>query len=180
MTWSTTRWREDGLGDAADGDRAALRGDFDLDLQGDVVVEVDGGRHLDIDADVLVLELGIDERADDGGGRAGLIGAGGDGDARADLHGRLLIVGGADARALQNLGIGVGEQQIQGGRADGDGEVSGLEMGQIVERGRGCGAGCAGGAARELVEDVLDVGRRAGQHRRCWARRCRGSAPSSC
>jgi len=69
------------------------------------VVEVDGGRHLNVDADVLILELGVDERADDGRGCAGLIRTGGDGDARADLHGGFLIASGADARALQNLGV---------------------------------------------------------------------------
>ena len=104
---------EDGLGDSADGDGAALRGDFDLDFQRDIVVEVDGRRHLDIHADVLVLELGVDERTDDGCGCAGLIRAGGDGNPRTDLHGRLLVVGGADARALQHLGVRVGEQQVQ-------------------------------------------------------------------
>ena len=45
------------------------------------------------------------------------------------------VVGGADARALQDLGVVVGEQQIERGRADGHGEISGVEMGQIVERG---------------------------------------------
>ena len=39
------------------------------------------------------------------GGRTGLVGTGGDGNSRADLHGGLLLVGGADARALQDLGI---------------------------------------------------------------------------
>ena len=118
------------------------------------MVKVDGGRHLNIDADILVLELGVDERADDGRGRAGLIRAGGDGDARADLHGRLLVAGGADARALQNLGVGVSQQQVQGGRADGYGEVSGLEMGQIVEGGRGGGA--VGGAGGTVEDEVVD------------------------
>ena len=47
---------------------------------------------------------------------------------------------------LQNLGVGVGEQQIQRGRADGHGKIGGLEMGEIVERGRGTGGGRAGGA----------------------------------
>ena len=133
--------RDDGLGDAADGLSAALGGDFDFDLERDVVVVVDAGRHLDIDADVLILELGIDQRADQRRGSAGLIRAGGDGNARADFHGGFLVVGGADARALQNLGVVVGEQKIERGRTDADGEISGVEVGQIVERGRGGGAG---------------------------------------
>ncbi len=96
---------QDRLGHAADGHRAALRSDLDLDLQRHIVVVVDGGRHFDIYAHVRVLELGVDQRADHRGGRARLVGTGGDGDFFADLHGRLLPVGGADARILQNLGV---------------------------------------------------------------------------
>ena len=76
---------EDRFGDATDGDRSALRSDFDLDLEGDVVIVMDGGRDLDVYADILVLELRIDQRADEGCGRAGLVGAGGDRNPRADL-----------------------------------------------------------------------------------------------
>ena len=53
--------RDDRLGHAADGHRAALRRDFDFDFQRHVAVEVDSWRHLDIHAHVLVLELGVDQ-----------------------------------------------------------------------------------------------------------------------
>ena len=125
--------RENRLGDAADGDRTGVGGDFDLDLQSNVVVIVDGRRHLDIHTDVLILELRIDQRADHRGGSAGLIGTGGNGDLFTDLHGCLLAIGGADAGILQQLGIGVGEQQAGRGAADGDRKIRGLEVGQVVE-----------------------------------------------
>jgi hypothetical protein len=138
---------DDGLGDAADGLGSALGRDLDLDFEGDVVVVVDAGRHFDVHADILVLELGIDQRADQRRGCAGLIGTCGDGDPRADLHGGFLRVGGADARALQDLGVVVGEQQIQRGRPYGDGKVSGVEMGEIVESGTDRRGGRGGGGA---------------------------------
>src|SRR6185437_523452 len=69
---------EDRLVEAAQVDGAALLRDGHLQLQRHVAVEVDGGRDLDLDADILVLELCVDQRADDRGGCAGLIGTGGD------------------------------------------------------------------------------------------------------
>ena len=141
---------DDGFGDTADGYLAALRGDGDVDLEGDVVVVVDGGRHLDVHAHVCVLELGVDQRTDQRRGRACLIRAGGDGDLGADLHGGFLRVHSAHARALQNLGVVVGEQQIERGRSHGDSEICGVEMGKAVEsgadsRGGGAGGACGGG-----------------------------------
>ena len=62
---------DNGLRDAADGLGSALGRDLDLDLQGDVVVIVDAGCHLDVHAYVLVLELGVDQRADQRRGCAG-------------------------------------------------------------------------------------------------------------
>ena len=44
-----------------------------------------------------------------------------------------LAVGGADAGVLQDAGVGVGEQRVDGGGADGHGEVVGVEMGEGVE-----------------------------------------------
>ncbi len=88
----------------------ALRTHFDLHLQRDVVVVVHGRRHLDVHADVDVLELRFSQRRDGRGhAHARLERAGRDRNARADLHRCLLPVGGADARILQNLGIRIGK-----------------------------------------------------------------------
>ena len=115
---------DDRLGHAADGGRAALGRNLDLQLERDVAVEVDGRLHVDVHADIDVLELGLHradaaERrtADSVGERTGC-----DRDARADLERRLLAVGGAKARILKHLGIAVAEQQIGLRLADGDGE----------------------------------------------------------
>ena len=115
------------------------------------MVVVDGGRHLDVHADILVSELGVDQGADHGRRCAGLIRTGGDGDALADFERRLLCVGGADARILQNLGIRIGKQQVGRGRSDRYRKVSGFEVRQVVERWRRAvvgGSSGSGGCAR--------------------------------
>ena len=73
------------------------------------MIVVDGGRHLDVHAHVEVLELGVDQGTDQRGGGTGLVRPGGDRNSLADLHGRFLRISGAQARVLQNLGIGVGQ-----------------------------------------------------------------------
>ena len=132
---------DDRLGHAADGHRTALRGDLDLDLERDIAVKVHGRRHFDIHAHVLVLELRVDQRADHGGRRARLVGAGGDGNLGSDLHHRLLAVSGPNAWILQNLGVSVCEQKVGRSRSHGYGKIRRLQVSQLVE----CGAGCAGG-----------------------------------
>ena len=132
-------------------DGAVLGGDLDLDLEGDFAVVVDGGRHVDVDADVEVGELGLDADRADAGGDAGGVAAGGDGDPGADLEGGALAVGGADAGVLQDAGVGVGEQRVDGAAGDCDGEVGGVEVGEGVEGevrggGRGARGGTGGGA----------------------------------
>ncbi len=97
-----------------------------------------------IGAHILVLELGL--RVSDGRGRGETrrrVRPGSNGDARADFHGGFLIVGGADARALQDLGVVVGKEKIERGRTDGHCKVTGVEVGQRVKRWV-----CGGGAAR--------------------------------
>ena len=101
MICSADTLADDRLGDAADGGGAALRGDLDFELQGDVVVKMNGGGDLDVDADIQILELGLYADAESAHGTpaaATPIGTGGDGDALADLHGGFLRVGGANAR----------------------------------------------------------------------------------
>ena len=90
-----------------------------------------------LDAHILVLELRVDQRADRRGGGAGLVRAGGDRNAFADLHRRLLLVGAANARIVQNLGVRVVQQYIELGRTDGDCKIRGLQVGQIIKRRRG-------------------------------------------
>ena len=136
---------QDRFGHFADGYIAAVRGHLDLDLQRHIAVEVNGGRQLDVDAHILVLELRVDQRADRRGGGAGLVRAGGDRNAFADLHRRLLLVGAANARIVQNLGVRVVQQYIELGRTDGDCKIRGLQVGQIIKRRRG-GCGRPGGA----------------------------------
>ena len=134
MTCSTGALADDGLGDAGDGDRCRSARDLDLHLEGDLVVVVDGGGHVDVDADVEVGELGLHADAGDAGGDAGVVGAGGDGDLLADLERGALAVGGADAGVLQDAGVGVGEQRVERAAGDADGEVGGVEVGERVER----------------------------------------------
>ena len=98
---------DDGFSNAADGDVATMGCDFDLDLESDVVIEMDRWGHLDLHADILILELRVDERTDHRCSRAGLVRTGGDWDARADLHAGFLVVGRTNTRALQHLGIRV-------------------------------------------------------------------------
>ncbi len=106
---------DDGLGDAGDGDVAGVREHFDLQLEGDFAVVVDGGGHVDVDADVEVGELGLNADAGDAGGDAGVVGAGGDGNLLTDLELGALAVGGADAGVLQDAGVGVVEQRVDRG-----------------------------------------------------------------
>ena len=91
----------------------------DVELQRDLAVQVDGRRHVDVDAHIEVRELGLHADAGgDAGGRAGGVGAGGDGDSGADLELGVLAVRGADAGVLQDPRVGVGEQRIERAAAD--------------------------------------------------------------
>jgi len=77
-------------------------------------VEVDAGRHVDGDADVLIAELGLHAEAAGEGG-AGVEGAGGDGDLGADLERGLLAVGGADADLARGpVYLDVGAPELPG------------------------------------------------------------------
>ncbi len=94
---------DDGFCDAIDGLSVDVGGDLNGQLEGDVAILVDGGCHIDIDAYVDVLELGLDGGCAGAGG--GGVGAGGDGDALADLEGGFLAIDGADAWVLDDASV---------------------------------------------------------------------------
>ncbi len=73
------------------------------------VVGMNLGRDVDVDADVQILELGIDQRVNTDAANAGLERAGGYRDAVADLQRSLLAIQGADLRVLDELHIAVTE-----------------------------------------------------------------------
>ncbi len=99
-----------------------------------------------IHAHVLILELRVDERADQRGSgpvwyEPVAIG----------MREPIFIVAFWSSVArmrgtLQNLRIVVGQQQIQRGRADAHGEVRGVQVRQVIEGWADCGAGAAGRA----------------------------------
>ncbi len=103
---------------------------------------MDGGGHLDVDADVEVGELSLHADAGDAGGDSGVVGAGGDGNPLADLHGRALAIGGTDTGVLQDAGVGVVEQRVDCATGDAHGEVVGVEVRERVEGEVGGGRRC--------------------------------------
>ena len=98
--------RDDGLGDAGDGDLAALGGDLNLHLEGHFAIVVDCGGHVDGDADVDEGELGLNSERLRFRSRRRRCRSRGDGNLGTDLEGGALAVGGADARVLQDAGVG--------------------------------------------------------------------------
>src|SRR6185312_9419518 len=87
---------EDGFGYALNGDRPGLGGVGDVELQRDLAIDVDLRRHVDRDADILVVELRLHADAGDARSDACVIRAGGDGNPRSDLERGILAVGRAD------------------------------------------------------------------------------------
>jgi hypothetical protein len=149
---------DDRLSNLRDGDVSLMGGDLDLQLEGDLVVVVDGRGHADLDTDIDVGELSLDADAGHAGGDACIVGAGGDRNPLADLEVRGLAVGSTDAGILQDAGVGVAEKRVERAAAKTNGEVVGVEMGERVEGevgGRGCGATrgwrAAGGCRRVRV-----------------------------
>ena len=100
-----------------------------------------------IDADVEISELGLHADAGDAGGDAGVVGSGRDWDSLTDLQIRVLAVGGANTGILQDAGVDVGEQRVDGASGDADSEVVGVEVSQRVEGEVGRSGGSGGAAA---------------------------------
>src|SRR3954452_6705438 len=86
------------------------------------------GRDVDVDADVEVLELGID-----GAAEAALERSGGDGHAIADLERGLFTVHDPDLRPLDDLAMAVGSEERERDAGNGDRKVAGGEMSERIQ-----------------------------------------------
>ena len=100
---------DDRLRNAAKIDQVLDVRDFNLDTHRNVPVGMDLGRQRDVHADILELELRVDQRADPHTADAWLEAAARDRHLVADPKVGLVIVGRANARGLQQLRVRVAE-----------------------------------------------------------------------
>ena len=103
---------DNGLLDTANIRIARDRRNIHCDLQRDIAVRMDAGRHVNVYAHIEILKLGIHaQRAHAGSDpQRGAKRAGGNWNAVADFEAGFDSVGNANARVFQNFGVGIAEQ----------------------------------------------------------------------
>ena len=148
---------DDRLVDAADVLETHHRGNLEQNLHAHFVVGMNVRSHVDVDADIDVIELRIDQRVDADSADARLKRTGGHGHALTDLERRLLAVDGADLRLLDDLGAAVVQQELHARGRNADREIARVKIRQVVESQAVVGRCGGAGAVVPVVELVVLV-----------------------
>src|SRR5262249_37586582 len=139
---------DDRLVNSANGHVTRLVGHLERRLECDLAVGVNVRRNLQLHAHFGIRELRIDTHPRAYRSHTHWLAerTGSNWQLDADLNNGFFIVGGADARALQDLGAVIREEQFGDNRPDSQHVVGRVQVLQIVEVGKG--RSCVGTAAR--------------------------------